>query len=175
MTNAPQPTGLPREAHILIVEDDQDISRLLSLELSEAGFRVTACDTGMRGLAAAREALARGEDADPDSLWRVLERRMGQAAQERQDFDTRADHVIREYDAVRHLAGETIQRLGRLADTLRAQRRLGAMSGDARERYARSLEEAEAPCRTARTSTPGAGRHRPRRPRPCRAKPPRPS
>ncbi|GBF07640.1 hypothetical protein DAERI_160018 [Deinococcus aerius] len=95
-------------------------------------------------LAAAREALARGEDADPDSLWRVLERRMGQAAQERQDFDTRADHVIREYDTVRHLAGETTQKLGRLADTLRAQRRLGAMSGSARERYAQTLEEAEA-------------------------------
>ena len=50
-----------REKHILIVEDDQDISRLLSLELSEAGFRVTACDTGMRGLAAAREE-------DPDLI-----------------------------------------------------------------------------------------------------------
>ena len=47
--------------HILIVEDDADISRLLSLELEEAGFRVTACDTGMRGLAAVREG-------DPDLI-----------------------------------------------------------------------------------------------------------
>ena len=49
------------EKHILIVEDDVDISRLLSLELKDAGFRVTACDTGMRGLAAARET-------DPDLI-----------------------------------------------------------------------------------------------------------
>jgi two-component system alkaline phosphatase synthesis response regulator PhoP len=49
------------EKHILIVEDDVDISRLLSLELQDAGFRVTACDTGMRGLAAARES-------DPDLI-----------------------------------------------------------------------------------------------------------
>jgi len=42
--------------HILIVEDDLDISRLLTLELEEAGFAVTACDTGMRGLAAVRES-----------------------------------------------------------------------------------------------------------------------
>ncbi|WP_272976059.1 hypothetical protein [Deinococcus geothermalis] len=95
-------------------------------------------------LAAAREALARGEDVEIDALWAALERRMGQAAQQRQDFDARADFVIREYDTVRHLAGETIQRLGRLADTLRAQRRLGPMSADARERYAQTLADAEA-------------------------------
>lgn len=41
--------------HILIVEDDLDISRLLRLELEDAGFQVTHCDTGMRGLAAIRE------------------------------------------------------------------------------------------------------------------------
>lgn len=40
---------------ILIVEDDLDISRLLQLELEEAGFNVTACDSGVRGLSAIRE------------------------------------------------------------------------------------------------------------------------
>jgi DNA-binding response OmpR family regulator len=41
--------------HVLIVEDDLDISRLLTLELEEAGYRVSAHATGMRGLAAIRE------------------------------------------------------------------------------------------------------------------------
>ena len=41
--------------HVLIVEDDLDISRLLKLELEEAGFDVTLCDTGIRGLSAIRE------------------------------------------------------------------------------------------------------------------------
>ncbi len=50
-----------KDKHILIVEDDQDISRLISLELEEAGFSVSACDTGMRGLAAVREG-------DPDLI-----------------------------------------------------------------------------------------------------------
>ncbi|MEF2277093.1 hypothetical protein V3W47_02205 [Deinococcus sp. YIM 134068] len=96
------------------------------------------------GLNAVREALGRGEEVDLAPLWLALERRMGEAARQREDFDARADHVIREYDTVRHLAGETTQRLGRHADTLRAQRRLGPMSRDARERYAQTLEEAEA-------------------------------
>ncbi|BDP40045.1 hypothetical protein DAETH_00140 [Deinococcus aetherius] len=96
------------------------------------------------GLAAAREALGRGAVVDAAPLWAILERRMGEAARQREDFDARADFVIREYDTVRGLAGETTQRLGRLADTLRAQRRLGPMSQDARGRYAQTLEEAEA-------------------------------
>jgi DNA-binding response OmpR family regulator len=41
--------------HIVIVEDDLDISRLLSLELEEAGFEVSSFDTGMRGLSGIRE------------------------------------------------------------------------------------------------------------------------
>lgn len=41
--------------HILIIEDDLDISRLLRLELEDAGFEVSSCDSGMRGLSAARE------------------------------------------------------------------------------------------------------------------------
>jgi len=41
--------------YVLIVEDDVDISRLLRLELEDAGYRVSCFDTGMRGLAAIRE------------------------------------------------------------------------------------------------------------------------
>ncbi len=41
--------------HVLIVEDDVDISRLLRLELEDAGYRVSCFDSGMRGLAAIRE------------------------------------------------------------------------------------------------------------------------
>jgi DNA-binding response OmpR family regulator len=41
--------------HVLIVEDDVDISRLLRLELEDAGYRVSCFDAGMRGLAAIRE------------------------------------------------------------------------------------------------------------------------
>ena len=41
--------------HILIVEDDLDISRLLKLELEEEGFRVSTFETGMRGLSGIRE------------------------------------------------------------------------------------------------------------------------
>ena len=40
---------------IVIVEDDLDISRLLTLELKEAGFEVAAFDTGIRGLSGIRE------------------------------------------------------------------------------------------------------------------------
>ena len=41
---------------ILIVEDDVDILRLLSLELTDAGFEVLGFETGIRGLSAVREA-----------------------------------------------------------------------------------------------------------------------
>lgn len=41
--------------HVLIVEDDLDIGRLLTLELEESGFGVTHCDNGIRGLSAIRE------------------------------------------------------------------------------------------------------------------------
>lgn len=44
-----------RSKKIIVVEDDLDISHLLQLELSEAGFAVEAFETGMRGLAAVRE------------------------------------------------------------------------------------------------------------------------
>lgn len=95
-------------------------------------------------LAQARAELAQGRAADVTALWSLLERRMGAAAQEREDFDARADQVVQEYDTVRSLAGETTQQLGRLADTLRAQRRLGRMSAQARERYEQTLLDAEA-------------------------------
>ncbi|GGS00749.1 hypothetical protein [Deinococcus sedimenti] len=95
-------------------------------------------------IAQARTALTQGASMDLADLWTHLERRMGAAAQEREDFDARADRVVREYDMVRGLAGETTQRLGRLADTLRAQRHLGRMSAQARERYEQTLHDAEA-------------------------------
>jgi DNA-binding response OmpR family regulator len=41
--------------HVLIVEDDRDISRFLTLELEEAGFQVSSYETGVRGLSAIRE------------------------------------------------------------------------------------------------------------------------
>lgn len=41
--------------HILIVEDDHDINRFLTLELEDAGFQVSSYDTGMLGLTAVRE------------------------------------------------------------------------------------------------------------------------
>ncbi len=40
---------------IVIVEDDTDIAKLLTLELGEAGYEVEAHETGMRGLTAIRE------------------------------------------------------------------------------------------------------------------------
>jgi DNA-binding response OmpR family regulator len=42
--------------HILIVEDDLDINRFLTLELEEAGFQVSSYETGISGLSAVREA-----------------------------------------------------------------------------------------------------------------------
>lgn len=91
----------------------------------------------------AQAALSHGQETNLEPLWAVLERHMGAAAQERESFDDRADRIVAEYDAVRGLAGETTQRLGRLADTLRAQRRLGPMSAAARDRYAQTLNDAE--------------------------------
>jgi DNA-binding response OmpR family regulator len=41
--------------HILIVEDDLDINRFLTLELEEAGFQVSSYETGISGLSAVRE------------------------------------------------------------------------------------------------------------------------
>ncbi|GHF59296.1 hypothetical protein HNQ07_003892 [Deinococcus metalli] len=95
-------------------------------------------------LAQARARFAQGDDPELAPLWTLLERHMGAAAQERDAFDARADVVIDEYAPLRHLAGETTQKLGRLADSLRAQRRLGSMSAPALARYGQSLLEAEA-------------------------------
>lgn len=114
-------------------------------ELERTAREVPGAEEELRtAITDARDSLARGQDIDLGPLWGTLERFMGEAAQQREDFDARADHVIREYDSVRALAGETIQRLGRLADALRAQRRLGPMSAQARERYALTLTDAEA-------------------------------
>ena len=92
----------------------------------------------------ARAALASGQTTELEGLWSILERRMGEAAQQRDDMDTRALVVMQDYDRFRHLAGETIQKLGRLADVLRNQQRLGVLSSEARTRYIQTLESAEA-------------------------------
>jgi len=92
----------------------------------------------------ARATLAAGQNADLEPLWSILERRMGEAAQQREQMDARAARVMQDYDRYRHLAGETIQKLGRLADVLREQQRLGTLSSDARTRYLQTLESAEA-------------------------------
>jgi hypothetical protein len=92
----------------------------------------------------ARAALAAGQLTDLEPLWGILERRMGEAAQQRESMDARAARVMQDYDRYRHLAGETIQKLGRLADVLRGQQRLGVLSADARGRYIQTLESAEA-------------------------------
>ncbi|UCH24306.1 MAG: response regulator transcription factor [Trueperaceae bacterium] len=44
-----------KKKHIVIVEDDLDISRLLTLELQETGFEASAFATGISGLCAIRE------------------------------------------------------------------------------------------------------------------------
>ncbi|MDV6373057.1 hypothetical protein [Deinococcus arenicola] len=115
-------------------------------------------------LVGAQAALSGGQPVDLDPLWNVLERHMGAVAQERENFDHRADRIVAEYDAVRDLAGETTQRLGHLADVLRAQRHLGPMSAAARVRYAQTLgdaenllEEAQAEYRAAQEVTAGFG------------------
>jgi hypothetical protein len=137
---------LDQAAAELLLERQREL-----MDVERAARDVPGADMDLApALAAARAALARGEDLDPATLWTLLERRMGEAAQQREDFDARADHVVHEYDTVRHLAGETTQRLGRLAESLRAQRRLGPMSADARENYAQTLADAEAMLQEAR-------------------------
>jgi two-component system KDP operon response regulator KdpE len=41
--------------HILLIEDDEALSRMMRLQLEHAGYEVTACQTGTSGLEAARE------------------------------------------------------------------------------------------------------------------------
>ena len=120
----------------------------LQRETFELGRRARDVPGAMNDLApmieSVRATLAAGQITDLEPLWNVLERRMGEAAQQRDDMDARAARVMHDYDLYRHLAGETIQRLGRLADVLRAQQRLGVLSSDARGRYIQTLESAEA-------------------------------
>lgn len=44
------------EEHILLIEDDEALSRMMRLQLEHAGYRVTACRTGASALEAARES-----------------------------------------------------------------------------------------------------------------------
>ncbi|MCP4536966.1 MAG: response regulator transcription factor [Chloroflexi bacterium] len=41
---------------ILLIEDDEALSRMMRLQLEHAGYQVTACQTGTSGLEAARES-----------------------------------------------------------------------------------------------------------------------
>ena len=116
-----------------------------SFELERRAREIPGALNDLAGLIeAARAELAGGQMTDLEPLWGILERRMGEAAQQREDMDSRAARVMQDYDRYRHLAGETIQKLGRLADVLRAQQRLGVLSNDARGRYLHTLESAEA-------------------------------
>jgi two-component system KDP operon response regulator KdpE len=47
------------EKQILLIEDDEALSRMMRLQLEHAGYQVTACQTGASGLQAAH-------DSDPD-------------------------------------------------------------------------------------------------------------
>ena len=116
---------------------------LFELETSARGVRGAETELAPH-IQAARDRIARGELVQLDDLWGMLERRMGQLAQERESIDARAERVIQEYDQYRHLAGETIQQLGRLADNLRRVRDLGQLSIDTRSKYEASLLQAEA-------------------------------
>lgn len=100
-------------------------------------------ETLRAAISEARTNLVYGRDVDLTPLWTKLQEFMGRAAQQREDFNERADDVIAEHAQLRALAGETIQRLGRLADTLRKQRRLDVMSSEAREKYIQTVIEAE--------------------------------
>ena len=116
-----------------------------SFELERRAREIPGALNDLAGLIeAARAELAGGQMTDLEPLWGILERHMGEAAQQRENMDTRAARVMQDYDRYRHLAGETIQKLGRLADVLRDQQRLGVLSSDAHGRYLHTLENAEA-------------------------------
>ncbi|WP_420594961.1 hypothetical protein [Deinococcus sp.] len=113
------------------------------LEIEQAARDLPVIE-GLQGdLAQAAQALERGEMADLSALWAVIDQRKGEAAQERQALDDRARSVLGEYGQYRSLAGETILRLGRLADTLRSHLNLSQLSAEGRERYTQVLGEAE--------------------------------
>ncbi|GAA4006110.1 hypothetical protein GCM10022631_16840 [Deinococcus rubellus] len=124
-------------------EDALESQREL-LEIEQAARDLPVIE-GLQGdLSQAAQALERGEMADLSALWAVIDQRKGAAAQEREAYDLRAQQVLDEYGRYRHLAGETIMRLGRLADTLRAHLKLGKLSADGRAHYTQVLSEAEA-------------------------------
>ena len=124
-------------------EDALESQREL-LEIEQAARDLPVIE-GLQGdLAQASQALERGEMADLSALWAVIDQRKGAAAAQREEFDVRSRRVLEEYGQYRHLAGETILRLGRLADTLRAHLNLTQLSAEGRARYQQVLEEAEA-------------------------------
>lgn len=112
-------------------------------ELEEAVRTLSLTGEASILLNLARAQMSAGQPPELDRLWSVIERERGRVAQERENLNDRAARVLEEYDQVRALAGETIQRLGRLAQTLRAQRNLGQMSGEAQQHFASVTEQAE--------------------------------
>lgn len=91
----------------------------------------------------ARSALSQGFEADLDAIWNTLEIEMGVAADEREAAQSRAKKVVARYDAIRDLAGEQTQKLGRVAEQLRGQLRLTQMSEEGKRRFSEALEEAQ--------------------------------
>lgn len=126
-----------------ILEQQRDLSELERSAREVKG----AAEELMPRIHQAREELVRGREVDLSPLYTTLERFMGEAAQQREDFDARTDYVISEYDKIRSMRGDQAIELGRCVENfLREQRRLGPgpMSAAARERYANTLEKAEA-------------------------------
>ncbi|AZI42960.1 hypothetical protein EHF33_09570 [Deinococcus psychrotolerans] len=114
------------------------------LEIEQAARDLPVIE-GLQGdLSQAAQALERGEMADLSALWAVIDQRKGVAAQEREALDLRTRQVLDEYGRYRHLAGDTISHLGRLADTLRSHLKLGKLSADGRAHYMQVLGDAEA-------------------------------
>lgn len=133
-----------------VVQDAERTERLLALtrdtyELESAARAVRGASEALAPrIAEARASIERGEVVSLDDLWAELDQRMAALARERDELDDRADRVVHEYDEYRNLAGETIVKLGRLADFLRRTRRLGQLSIEARAKYEKAVSQAEA-------------------------------
>ncbi|PYE55694.1 hypothetical protein [Deinococcus yavapaiensis] len=133
-----------------VIQDAERTERLLALtrdtyELESAARAVRGASEALAPrIVEARAALERGEVVSLDDLWAELDQRMAALARERDELDERAEKVVQEYDEYRNLAGETIVKLGRLADFLRRSRRLGQLSIEARAKYEKAIVQAEA-------------------------------
>ena len=137
-------------SHVLALqraELDALAARLGALNGGEAGGARLALEVARGTLQGG--ALATDELAELDRALRILEGppgepETGELDRARAGLDARADAVGAAYGRYRHLAGDTIQQLGRLADDVRRARRAGELSGAAMGRYAEQLGQAEA-------------------------------